>query len=313
MKRDTVNYLVVGSFVLGMFVLLMLALFKVTGRDTSTTPYYVLYKKIPGIIEGSTVTYGGFQVGRVNGIEPAVQEGEISYRVELAIRRDWQIPKDSVATIVMPALLSDRQIDIQAGKSKEILPAGAMIATARKPDFMEAMQDVAAEISDLSENTIKPLINNIREPLTNVGETLGKTAPHIIENVDALIANLNRTAEKLSSLMNDENQAHVDKVFANADVITSGLAGMTNDFSDLKGKLDLLLTDSHALIAGNSGDISQSVSEMRNSLDLISQHLNTILYHLEGTSRNMHELSRSLRENPSLLIRGGSSEEEVAQ
>lgn len=230
MKRDTINYFVVGSFVLGMFVLLMIALFKVTGRDSSTVPYYVYYETIPGIIHGSTVTYGGFQVGRVNNIERSTQDGKMLYRLELAIRKDWKIPKDSRAAIVMPAMLSDRQIDIEAGESREFLAKGGTIITSYKVDFMQAMQEVATELNDLSENSIKPLINNIQGPLATVGESLDTNVPRIAKNLNILLDNLTNTTNQLNALMSPKNKAHLEKVFANADVITAGIAGMTNDF-----------------------------------------------------------------------------------
>jgi phospholipid/cholesterol/gamma-HCH transport system substrate-binding protein len=310
MKRDTVNYLVVGIFVMGMFVLLMLALLRMTGRDTGTTHYYVQYTKIPGIIVGSTVTYDGFQVGRVNGISPVRKNGSMHYRLELAIRDDWKIPVDSRAIIVMPALLSDRQIDIRAGASQDFLKDGALIASSQEPDFMQAMKAVATEINDLSENTIKPLIGSIQGPLKNVGDALDSNVPHIAENLNILLEKLNNTAAQLNEIMSDKNREHISRVFHNADSITSGLAGFTKDFAEIKEKLNQLFGASHEILEENSIDVRKSVSELRVSSELVAQHLNTILYHLEGTSRNMHELSRSLKENPSLLLRGATVKEE---
>ena len=205
MKKDTVNYTVVGLFILSMFVLCLVALYKITGRDANSVFYYVQYRQIPGIIAGSTVTYGGYQVGRVNKISPVRTKKETLYRLELAIQGDWPIPKDSTAYIVMPALLSDRQIDIKGGESQEFLPGGSLIASGQEDDFMEAMKGVASEINDLSEKTIKPLIASIKTPLEHVGANLETNIPLMTANLNKLLVNLNDSAEKLNRVMSDKS------------------------------------------------------------------------------------------------------------
>ncbi|MDH5523916.1 MAG: MlaD family protein [Desulfobulbaceae bacterium] len=304
MKRDTVNYTVVGFFILSMFVLLLVSLYKITGRDAGSVFYYVQYRQIKGIIPGSTVTYGGYQVGRVNRIAPVRTEQETFYRLELAIQEGWPIPKDSKAYIVMPALLSDRQIDIKGGVSREFLPGGALITGGTEADFMEAMKEVAAEINDLSEQTIKPLLAGIQTPLEHVGANLESNIPLLTANLNKLLVNLNDSAEKLNRLMDDQNQAHLAKVFKNADTITTGFAGVADNLGDLQAKMNILLDNSNQVVVDNKDDLREGVIEMRQSMELISQRLNAILYHLESTGRNMNELSRSLREDPGLLIQG---------
>ena len=82
------------------------------------------------------------------------------------------------------------------------------------------------------------------------------------------------------------------------------IAGLALDVHQLKKELDNFLNDTQLLIRENRTNIHKSVTELADSSELLNTHLNTILYHLEETSQNLHELTRALRDNPSLIIRG---------
>jgi len=43
----------------------------------------------------------------------------------------------------------------------------------------------------------------------------------------------------------------------------------------------------------------------------VSRNIDSITYNLEGTSRNMSEFSREIRENPGLLLGGNKPVQEV--
>lgn len=303
MKRDRINYFFVGIFVLAMFVVLMLTLFRLTGRDAGAVSYYVQYQSIPGIIEGSTVTFSGYKVGQVTAITPLVGN-KSGYTLELAVRQDWRIPEDSVARIVSPGLLSDKQVDIKPGQSRVYLSGGASISGAEAVDMMAAMQNMASDMSSLTENSIKPLIKNIDESLSLVSKDLKDDLPRITANLNLLIENLNSSAERLSGMLTTENEAHVNSFFANADTISKELASLTGDIHSLRGQLGLFVEDAHQLVRENRDDINKTVSGLSNASELLTQRLNTTLYHLDETSRNFSELSRALRENPALIIRG---------
>ncbi|HEX6828363.1 MAG TPA: MlaD family protein, partial [Burkholderiales bacterium] len=65
MKRESVNYALVGSFVLLMFVALLYGLYRVTGHQRQQDTYYISLANVAGISDGSTVSYEGYPVGNV--------------------------------------------------------------------------------------------------------------------------------------------------------------------------------------------------------------------------------------------------------
>ena len=94
MKRDTVNYTLVGGFVVLMAVALVVVLVAVTGRSGPSDKYYVEYGNVTGIKFGTGVFYEGYRVGQVETIEPIPTEHGVRYKVALSVTAGWRIPRD---------------------------------------------------------------------------------------------------------------------------------------------------------------------------------------------------------------------------
>ena len=85
MKRDTVNYVLVGGFVVLMALAFVVLLFAVTGRSGPTDTYFVYYRNVSGLKFGTGVFYEGYRVGQIERIEPVAMEEGMRYRVELSV------------------------------------------------------------------------------------------------------------------------------------------------------------------------------------------------------------------------------------
>lgn len=308
MKRDTINYLAVGGFVLAMLLLLLASLYRITGRTANTEEYYVLYRDISGIHNGSKVSFGGFQVGQVDDIKPLRDNGVVRFQVKIAVKKGWEIPADSLARIVMPGILSEKQIDILPGTSAEIIAAGGELRGSSGGDILEAVASLAQEIEDLSENDIKPLVKTLSGQLTTIGGGLTESLPKMTNNLNELVVRLNDTASQLSTMMSGENKMYFNNVVRNADTITSNLAQLTADFNKTSSQVDGVLQGLNRIITENDDDVNQAASDLSAALRTVAQHVNAIVYNLESTARNMNEFSREIRENPGLILRGTTAE-----
>ena len=133
MKRDNINYTLVGTFVLITMGLLVYALARLSGHTEKHDSYFAVFTNVAGIADGSAVTYDGFQVGHVQSVEPVSKDGRVNYRVQLLLKQDWKIPTDSVASIGSSGLLSGQLIDVQQGKSQEFLKPGQSIRALDNP------------------------------------------------------------------------------------------------------------------------------------------------------------------------------------
>ena len=70
MKRDNMNYVLVGAVVVAAFVLLIATLVMITGRSGATTAYYTHYRNVAGLRVGAPVFYQGYRIGDVGRIQP---------------------------------------------------------------------------------------------------------------------------------------------------------------------------------------------------------------------------------------------------
>lgn len=276
MKKDTINYLVVGLFVIGALLLLFVMLYRITGQQAGGEHYYAVFNNVAGIRDGAVVTYGGYQIGQVGDVTPRVESSGTRYRVQLSVRGDWKIPVDSVAKIIRPSLIADKEIAISEGVSRDYLPPGQDIFTAESADVMT-------------------LVNSL-------GHELNKIVPDLAADTRRLLDSLNRSAEQLALLMNEENRKRVENMFRNADEASASLAQLADGFDRVNAQLDDILQRSSKLVSDNDQDIRQAVIQLRSSMQTVSSHIDAVMYNLESSSRNMNEFSRQLRDHPGIII-----------
>jgi phospholipid/cholesterol/gamma-HCH transport system substrate-binding protein len=313
MKRENTNYLTVGIFVFSMFVILMVVLYKITGVDTNADVYYSYYGNITGINEGSMVTYGGYQVGYVKEITPSQENGKTRYKISIAVKSGWKIPADSVAAILTPGLLSENHVDISEGESKKMLSPGDEINGREEISIMTAMNSIASELEGVSENSLAPLFDNINQHIDRIGSDLSTRIPEMTANVNELLDKLNHGATQLNSILNTKNTDYINNIFENTNQFTDKLKGISARFEDSQEFLDKILENTNLVVTDNQEDIRSSVIALRTSLEEVSKNIRSIVYNMETTSRNVNEFSRTIRENPGVLLGGKPPVDKGAQ
>lgn len=302
MRREEANYFYVGLFVITMAGLLVVVLFMVTGRALDTESYFTRFRNITGVTLGSPVTFGGYQIGQVNKIVPERSNGETRFRLELKVRAGWEIPVDSVARIMAPGLLAEYQVDILEGESGTLLGPGGMIEARHGGGMFASLETLVAEVKDLSETGIKPLLASLNEQVTSVGSELSMHVPRIAQGIAELVERVNRNMAQLGELLNDDTRGHVASIVSNTDDITKELKSLATAFNDSNRQLNELLRRSNGLVADNAEGIRDAVTDLRRSVAVVSRDIDTIVYNLEASSRNMNEFTRQLRDNPAILL-----------
>jgi phospholipid/cholesterol/gamma-HCH transport system substrate-binding protein len=407
MKSDRINYLVVGSFVIAMLAGLTIAIALLTGRTGATDTYFTSYRDATGLKFGSQVLYMGYPVGQVEEISPMAENGKVRFRVQLEINeefKNWQVPKDSVAQVRAAGLLAAVTIDIRGGESKETLKPGDHLQGLEQSDVFVAVTDAANTLKLLTENSLKPLIENLHAYVTTFGSViderggdlvtnlsdlsreLANRAPELISKFIEVSEELKHTSAQLRTVLSEDNARKVDSFVDNMVTASENAVSLTEDtrrqihgllgpstaqkvdnallnFSsaseniarlsdDVNESLDDILTprtatkmqralDDFSLAATNIATLSQdlgatraeldrlletltssvdenrpnlrdSSSDLRYILRSVAQNIDAVNYNLEGTSRNMFEFSRLLRQDPSLLLRGSNAAEDAA-
>jgi phospholipid/cholesterol/gamma-HCH transport system substrate-binding protein len=78
-------------------------------------------------------------------------------------------------------------------------------------------------------------------------------------------------------------------------------------------QLNRMVADLQGIVEQNEGKVGASLDDTRYILRSIAQNIDTINHNLAGTTRNMNEFSRLIRQNPSLLLGGAPPEEAKAE
>jgi phospholipid/cholesterol/gamma-HCH transport system substrate-binding protein len=312
MKRDNINYLAVGSLVLVAFALFLYMLYRLTGGVGENDRYIVHYPNVGGLDEGTPVTYEGYKIGSVSLIQPERTQQRTRYRVELLIRDSWRIPSDSVARVYSEGLLAETVINIEEGASVNYLQPGEELRGALGSDIFAALNNVASNVNRLLQQDVRPLLDNLNSHISHLTQQVDERLPVILDGLQSLVDTLQRAADSLPRILNRDTEAKITRVVANSEAISDNLLQLTRELRETRRSADELLTQSTETLGENRQNIRRAVTALRVTLEELSSNTETILHNLEGTSHNMNEFSRQIRQNPALLLSGKPPREEGA-
>ena len=306
MKRDNVNYVAVGIVVLAAFVVLLGALAMITGRSGASTAYFTHYHNVTGLRFGAPVFYEGYRIGQVGAITPDRDDKGIRYKVELDVRKDWPIPKDSVAHMTATGLLADVAVGISEGKSKDVAPQGSELAGAENADIFSAVNELAGQMTELTRNQIAPLLKNLSEHVDSIAGTIDQHTPELVEQSRALLGRLNHASDSVNDVLKTENRAALAGILANTNKLTEQLHTTQEKLDDALKQLDGIARE-------NRSGVHDSIDDLRAILAALSGRIDSISQHLESASRNFDEFSREVRKSPNRLLLSPKADKETEQ
>lgn len=299
MQDSRINYVVVGAFVTAMLVAFVAIISVLAGNTGDTDEYYTVYDNVGGVKLGTLVFYEGYQVGQVDEVVPMGEGAKVRFKVVMAVQEGWKIPEDSIARAQVSGLLSAIAIDIQGGKSGVILKPGAEIEGVEGTNIFATLADISSEFSDLSANTIKPLVASLNKYVNEFGATTMQHLPALLGNLENLSASLERSSGIVErDLLKPENREQFDAILVN-------LTQVSSDLKETSALLNKSITNINQVVESNSGNVDEAMRNLRYTLDTFSRYVDDISQNVDSTARNMSEFSRAIRANPGLLL-GGS-------
>ena len=299
MKRDTINYVLVGAVVAAAFALLLVVLAVITGRSGSSADYVAHYRNVTGLRYGAPVFYEGFRIGQVTAIDPerAPHEGKIEtrYKVTLAVRQDWPIPKDSVARLTSTGLLADVAVGISEGASSDIAKPGSELAGVENADLFTSMNALAVQLSDLTRNQIAPLVKSLATHVDSIASTIDENTPELVEQSRELLKRLNSASASVGDLLKPQNRAAIGAILGNAQALSQ-------DLRATQAKLDSAIGQLNDVVRENRSGVRDSVDDLRGILASLSGRIDSITQNLAVAARNFNEFSREVRMSPNRLL-----------
>ncbi|HEX6120426.1 MAG TPA: MlaD family protein [Dongiaceae bacterium] len=323
MRSHFINYTSVGVFVAAMIVALLWALAQISGRTGPTDSYSILMDSVTDIDYGTLVRYEGYKIGQVEKIEPEWVDGRYRFNVVVSVDKGWKFPSDSIARISASSFLAAKTVEVFGGKSPQLLAEGGQIMSGPPADAFSLMAQVAGQIGDLSENSLKPLIQDVDDIIKRIGsntdanldelfnslqaiatEVQDKT-PKITGDISTFTTQMNATLLQADRFLDDQNLQSVRTILANTEKATRDASTAAAEVKTLGQKLEQLADQVNDMIGDNRKNVDKSLANLEYILRSVSQNIDSITRNIDGTARNMSEFSRLIRQNPGLLLNGG--------
>lgn len=149
---------------------------------------------------------------------------------------------------------------------------------------------------------LNALSSVLNRQVPGILEDLQVTSAALRTSTPPVAAAVRRGARRLDRVLSERNVEHVERILDNLDHASADVGQLVGRLDSAAASTAAVLSEVDTLIANGSPLLAAALTEVRSSLSKVSETVDAVSHHLEGTSRNMHEFSRRIRDNPSALI-----------
>ena len=310
----------VGLFVLASLLTFLGTLVYVDQLTGTRIPYKTYFTYAGGIDPGSQVRFGGMKVGSITAIRQA-REDPTKIEILVEVKGGVPVNADSVATLTSLSPLGDKYLEISTGsKNARRLSPGATIPSVESVS-LDDLARKASELIPTIQSTFQDVQKNIDQLTGNANTVLGNiqsmTSPQNQRNFSLLLANARDLLDKESS--------RIDTVLRNFEHVSLQASGTLDQanrtFSEIETTArtanDTFTTANRTIgdirdpIKTDLADLQRTMTEARRLIEDLNSVVSANRYNIDDTlenfraaSENLRELTASVRQRPSLLIRG---------
>lgn len=245
--------------------------------------YMATYDNVAGLEISAPVTINGFKVGQVREINFNYNKpGKIE--VVLALNKSLRLPEDSRASIES-TLMSGAYVEIQMGRSSNLLDVGGTIQGVTTPDMM-------ANITQNVLPAVASLVPKVDSLLTNVNTLVSDPALlQTVRSLDNIAENLNAASLSLRNVVGHQ----VPALIGNAGKVTDNLDLLTGNLNELSLQLKQLPIST---AMNNVNDVTANLAKFSNQLNNQNSSLGKIMNDAELYDR----INRVTMDIDSLII-----------
>jgi len=224
------------------------------GKDffSHSAYYYTVYSNIGGLAESSPVEINGYRVGivqKVNFVD--AESGKLI--VEFSVRKDFKLPKNTIAEIVPMSLLGGMKVQFLYGNGPGTYEDGDTIPGRLAESISERVEKELLPVKDKITNLIFA-IDNIINAVNGIMDTDFKN------DLRGTMSNLNSSTQSLNRIIGskeNEVKATIDNINKFSKILSDNSDRMNTTFKNLKTISDTLA----------AADIYSSVSNLKKSLE----------------------------------------------
>jgi len=292
------NYTAVGIAVITLSALLIsFALWLSVGFNQKKYNTYLvyIYEAVSGLTEESPVKFNGVQVGFVDRIELNEQDPR-QVMLYLNIEDGTPITTSTSATLISLGITGTSYVGLSAASSVitplKVIPGERYPIIPSKPSLFNQFDQA---IRDVSENVNKVSVEIRKIFDAENAERFKKTLANV-ETISDVIA---------------ENNKRINESMKNADELLKQLSKASADFPEVVTQLKSDLTALHTLLRSanvTSQQITETMASGKIAVDKFSNQTLppaiTLIKRLDSIATNLDKVSKEMRQNPAVVIRG---------
>ncbi len=305
----------VGLFVLVAAGVLVVTMLSVSGAfDRGAVPYRAYFKFAGGLDSGAAVRFGGMKVGAVKAVR-VDREDSTRIEVNFAIARSVPLKTDSVAKITSLGALGDNYLELSTGtRQAQIALPGSVVNSTETVTFSD-LGDMVSGIQPLAQAALQKLNQRLDELQVTVAR-----ANDLLS--DRNRANLSASLGSVNSMLSEE-RPKLSATLTNVQTASARLTPLLDDLKKTMAQANDALGHVDAVMIENRKDLRQSITELQQTLltassvmdqldrtlDYNADSLDQTIENVRVTTKNLKELTTSLKRRPYLLIRADNPRE----
>ncbi|MGV8096658.1 MAG: MlaD family protein [Mangrovibacterium sp.] len=294
----------IAIFIWGMNYLKGIDFFK------NNTTFYVIYPRVDGLVQSSTVTLNGYQVGQVKDIKFS-EKNDGNLLVSFTLEGDFKLPKGTVARIISSDIMGTRSIKLEITASNEYYQENDTIPGTIEGDLKEQVSMQVLPLKNKAEQLLSSLDSAITVVTYIFNKETRENLSESFEHISQTIMNIKETSGMLNELMKSQ-YVNLEGTLANLKQITDTLNKSSGAFNNIVANASSI-SDSIASI--NIRQLLLSVSQSTDGINQIIRKINenegtagrlindAVLYtNLVQLSQSLDDLLNDLRSNPKRYV-----------
>jgi len=290
----------VGAFVLGCFSVLAFTLIYLINAQLGvhSVPFRTYLRYAGGLEPGTSVLFGGINVGKVTAVRPAASDPS---RIEilLDVKDNTPVNEKSLAKLGLVSVMSGAALSITTGSNdaKRLLPGSTI-----QSQEAASLDEITAKMAVVADNAngliteargeLQGISGDSRRLLANLNSVTGapnrRKIREILDNVDAMLATERPKIDRLTDQLNTLSQ-HADETVQNVNGTVSEMREPARkDLAELQDTLleaKHLLADMQVIVRANDYKIDDTIENLRTATE------------------NLDDLTESVKQRPWSLIR----------
>lgn len=304
--------------IIGVIVIIALALLYwgfsfLKGEDVFTKDriFIAVYEDIAGLEKANPVLINGLRVGQVRDMYFA-SSGDNEVVIEILLRNQVEIPKNSSAKIVSSDLLGSKAVVLSLGTAGEYAQPGDTLLSEVEISIKEEVNRQLQPIKNKAENlmqSIDTLLTMLQGVFSGTNtDNLAKSVKHLANSFE----NLESTTSTLDTIMVGQ-RSRLERIFENIESISYNLRTNEDNIDNILANLS---TFSDTLAQANVSETLANVNRVMGEVASITEKINrgegslgmlvnddSLYIELEKSSQELNLLLEDIRLNPKKYVK----------